>query len=68
MKDKFYIDFENHFRGTQEVILKRLQFYIQFTKYLNYKEKKPKAIDLGCGRGEWLELIKNNGFTARDVI
>jgi glycosyltransferase involved in cell wall biosynthesis len=65
MKDKFYIDFENHFRGSQEVILKRLQFYIQFTKHLNYIERKPKAIDLACGRGEWLELIKNNGFTAK---
>jgi SAM-dependent methyltransferase len=29
--------------------------------------RAPAALDLGCGRGEWLELLGEYGFTARGI-
>ena len=51
-----YFDFENHFRGSREHI-KEVQKI-----YLPYFEKKKNVIDLGCGRCEFLELLKDNGI------
>ena len=47
--DNYYISFENEFRGSREAILERSKEYL---KYFD-KSKVEKALDLGCGRGEW---------------
>ncbi len=46
-----YFDFENHFRGSREVIKQRQEIY------LPYFENKENVYDLGCGRGEFVELM-----------
>ena len=51
-----YFDFENHFRGTRYNIRKYQGDYISHFK------KDGKVIDLGCGRGEFLELLKKSKF------
>lgn len=51
-----YFNFENHFRGTRHNIKKMLAVYLPFF------EGKSKVIDLGCGRGEFLELLKKNNI------
>lgn len=56
-----YEKFENHFRGSETEIKKRLSMY------LPYFEGKNNVIDLGCGRGELLELLKENHIHARGV-
>lgn len=56
-----YEDFENHFRGSCETIKKRQK------EYLPYFKNKKNVIDLGCGRGEFLELMKENGVNASGV-
>lgn len=56
-----YFDFENHFRGSREDIKKRQSIYIPFFK------DKTEVIDLGCGRGEFLELMKENNINAIGV-
>lgn len=63
--DKFYKSFEDKFRGHRSEIKKRLLAYEPFLQILKQNNEKPAAADLGCGRGEWLEILKQNGFTAR---
>ncbi|WP_314350576.1 class I SAM-dependent methyltransferase, partial [Campylobacter showae] len=63
--DKFYKSFEDKFRGHRSEIKKRLLAYEPFLQILKQNNEKPAAIDLGCGRGEWLEILKQNGFIAR---
>lgn len=59
-----YFDFENHFRGTTEAIKKSQQPYLAYFKEGDNKES---IIDLGCGRGEFLELLTESGFNAIGV-
>lgn len=56
-----YFDFENHFRGSIENIKKAQEFY------LKYFADKKNVLDIGCGRGEFLLLLKENGISARGV-
>ena len=63
----FYRALEDRVRGSREVILSRLRVYLPFIEPLKLLEDHPAAIDLGCGRGEWLELITANAFNAQGV-
>jgi len=63
----FYRAFEDRFRGSRELIRSRLRIYLPFIQPLKSIDDHPAAVDLGCGRGEWLELLAENGFDARGV-
>ena len=67
--DEFYRAFEDRHRGSRNLIKSRLQVYLPFIQpFLNQKRNSiPKALDLGCGRGEWLETLTENGFDALGV-
>ena len=66
--DTFYRDFEARFRGSREVILGRLtEAYASFVRPIAHEGGEARALDLGCGRGEWLSLLGRWGFTARGV-
>ncbi|MCR5600482.1 MAG: class I SAM-dependent methyltransferase [Ruminococcus sp.] len=56
-----YFDFENHFRGSIDSVKKSQEFYLKF-----FSGKK-KVVDVGCGRGEFLLLMQENGITAEGV-
>ncbi len=58
----FYRAFEDKHRGSRQEIKNRLKIYVQFIQPLKKLYPKPKALDIGCGRGEWLELLKENSF------
>lgn len=61
----FYRAFEDRYRGSRDVIKARLAVYLDFLRPLNGQGAEvPKAVDLGCGRGEWLELLVESGFEA----
>ena len=64
--DKFYRAFEEKFRGSEEEIRRRLEFYTPLLKVYAeaYPSSRPKALDIGCGRGEMLSLYKDYGFEA----
>ena len=65
--NKFYRAFEDRYRGSREVIKQRLNVYVPFVQPLLNIYDDCQATDLGCGRGEWLELMSEVGFTARGV-
>lgn len=56
-----YFDFENHFRGSMESIKKAQEIYLEY-----FSDKK-NVVDIGCGRGEFLALMKENNVNARGV-
>jgi O-antigen chain-terminating methyltransferase len=56
-----YFVFENHFRGARWHVKKTLEQYIPY-----FSGKEP-VVDLGCGRGEFLELLKQNQIEAVGV-
>jgi len=65
--DTFYVAFENQFRGSTEDIKNRLAFYIPYMEGAHAGTKDAPVLDLGCGRGEWLALLKEKGYEARGV-
>jgi SAM-dependent methyltransferase len=67
MSDDFYRTFEEQFRGSRAVVKSRLQSYLPFVTPLLDHFRPAPAIDLGCGRGEWLEILREHGFEARGV-
>ena len=56
-----YICFEDVFRGASEDIAKRQR------AYLPYFEGASDVLDVGCGRGEFLALLRDDGIAARGV-
>jgi len=67
MTDTFYRAFEDRYRGPRELIKSRLRVYLPFVEPLKAIYQDCKAVDLGCGRGEWLELLREWGFDATGV-
>lgn len=68
--DKFYVRYnEVLMPDSREDIKNRLRIYID--KLNNYFEETDKkelfAVDLGCGEGEWIELLYENGFDSIGV-
>lgn len=64
---QFYRAFEDEHRGSHEVIKQRLQIYLPFILPLLNLYPECRALDVGCGRGEWLETLIENGFSATGV-
>ena len=56
-----YVAFEQRFRGDPEEIRNRLAGYVK-----QFEGRGPVA-ELGCGRGEFLELLQQAGVEARGV-
>jgi SAM-dependent methyltransferase len=67
MNSKFYKSFEDKYRGSRESIKTRLEVYSQFVLPLRDIYPDAPALDLGCGRCEWLELMTEFGFSAYGV-
>jgi O-antigen chain-terminating methyltransferase len=65
--DALYCSCENQFRGTREELTKHLQVYLPYLRQANVGGENMPILDLGCGRGEWLELLRTEGFHARGV-
>jgi SAM-dependent methyltransferase len=67
MSDGFYRAFEDQHRGSRELIKARQRVYLPFIDPLKTLYPEASALDLGCGRGEWLELLSESGFKASGV-
>jgi SAM-dependent methyltransferase len=56
-----YVGFEDRFRGSQEEIRTRVDDYLPILATAS------DVLDVGCGRGELLDLLSHHGITARGV-
>ena len=65
--DALYVSFEDHFRGSREDIKERLQVYLPILKEAQLGTDEMPVLDVGCGRGEWLELLKEQNLRAQGV-
>jgi SAM-dependent methyltransferase len=60
--DRLYNAFEDLQRGSFEDIQKRLEVYLG-----DLPVGDEPVVDIGCGRGEWLELLRQKGIYAYGV-
>jgi O-antigen chain-terminating methyltransferase len=60
-EDARYVAFEERFRGSSEEIRGKLSDYVP------YLSGASPVLDLGCGRGEFLELLRDEGIEALGV-
>jgi O-antigen chain-terminating methyltransferase len=56
-----YFGFEERFRGSEEDIKARQRAYVEYFRGQN------DILDIGCGRGEFLELLGETGITVKGV-
>lgn len=56
-----YVGFEDKFRGSEAAIRARQADYVHYFKGL------ANVLDVGCGRGEFLDLLKENGVSAKGL-
>jgi 2-polyprenyl-3-methyl-5-hydroxy-6-metoxy-1,4-benzoquinol methylase len=65
--DAMYVTFEDQFRGTREDIKQRLRIYLPYVVQVVGKSESAIILDVGCGRGEWLEVLRENNYRAKGV-
>ncbi len=56
-----YVGFEDQFRGSREVIRERFESYVPLF------ESRGPVLDVGCGRGEFLDLLAAHHVEARGI-
>ena len=56
-----YVGFEDQFRGSPDDIRRRVE------DYLPVFENASDVLDVGCGRGEFLELLRDRGVRAQGI-
>ncbi len=56
-----YVGFEDQFRGSAQEIRERLEVYVPLF------QGATDVLDVGCGRGEFLDLLRSKGIAARGI-
>ena len=67
LPQELYVEFENRFRGSQDEIFRRLDYYVKKCLEDEAGKENEVCIDLGCGRGEWLKKMQEAGYRAVGV-
>jgi SAM-dependent methyltransferase len=62
-----YAVLEDRLRGPREEIKRRLSVYLSIVRDAGAGTAACPVVDMGCGRGEWLELLREAGLHGRGV-
>lgn len=62
--DELYEDFEDAFRGSRERIMAQQLEYVADVRSV---PGRPQVVDVGCGRGEWLEVLRDAGIESYGI-
>jgi len=65
--DAFFASFDEHFRGDREEVKQRLRSYLPFIEEHSAGKSDAPILDVACGRGEWLELLREENLVASGV-
>lgn len=66
--DGLYLSFENLFRGSREEVKNKVEVHLNTVKRNPLiGQKEYPILDIGCGRGEWLELLKEKNMTIKGL-
>jgi SAM-dependent methyltransferase len=57
-----YVGFEDQFRGSEAVIRERQESYLPY-----FRGVTADVLDIGCGRGEFIDLLTANGIPVRGI-
>ena len=63
--DAYYVAFEDANRGSSEVVRQKQMVYVELLQRETETLRHRPVLDIGCGRGEWIELLRENGFLAQ---
>ena len=67
ISDAFFAAFDEQFRGTRTATKERLRVYLPLLQEATSGVGDNSVVDLGCGRGEWLELLQEEGIRGKGV-
>jgi O-antigen chain-terminating methyltransferase len=65
--DGFYIEFEDRFRGSRDDVKRLQEVYLDYVRMAGAGTSASPILDVGCGRGEWLELLRERSYVGRGV-
>lgn len=65
--DSLYVAFEKIFRGSEDHVKRRMAPYLNEVQMAGAGRGDKPLLDVGCGRGEWLELLKASGLQAYGI-
>lgn len=65
--DALYLAFEEVFRGSREDIKARMRPYLDRLCLCGAGQPGKPILDIGCGRGEWLEILKEGQLQAYGI-
>ncbi|HLY06469.1 MAG TPA: class I SAM-dependent methyltransferase [Rhizomicrobium sp.] len=63
--DPLYLSFEDRYRGSRTDIKERQRVYLGRVETAWALCDHAPVVDIGCGRGEWLELLSEAGIAGR---
>lgn len=66
-RDTFYHRLENRYRGSRAEIKRRLRAYLPDVEAAAIRTGNLPVLDIGCGRGEWLELLAEAGISTSGI-
>jgi O-antigen chain-terminating methyltransferase len=65
--DALYAALQDEFRGSREEIMGRLSVYLPKIADSGIGSERMPILDVGCGRGEWLELLREHELKALGI-
>lgn len=63
----YYVALENLYRGESEAIEARFEPYLAYMREAAAGSPQDPVLDLGCGRGEWLAILRRENMHALGV-